>query len=440
MKHVLVIAYYFPPLGGGGTLRTLKFVRYLPEFGWQPHLLTVRRPHHLVWDESLLQDIPANLPITATAAILPARFLRRITGHRPGMPRDGGKPWLRALAGLKNLAFTCIFIPDEYLGWLPAAVHAGKRLLKRNDFALIYSSGPPNSTHVIAWQLSRRTGLPWVADLRDLWDQYPDSYNPWRWHWRAKLDDWLEKKVLGGATHLVAVSEEMRRHLLQKRVAARPEKITVITNGFDPVDFAALPPPAHSPRFTVVHSGTLFPWRSIRPFLAAWQRLPHPELLRLELLGIVPESDCRAIQASGLATQIEIKAYLPYRETLRHLINADASLLLIGRQPHAANVLTSKLFDYIGAQRPILALGPPGMARQLIEAENLGVALAEDDTPAIAAVLADWLKQKSLGRLHRNAGAHTKYHRRELTAQLARVFDSCTAVPHNPAANPPASI
>ncbi|MCG3154075.1 MAG: hypothetical protein DKINENOH_00667 [bacterium] len=440
MKRVLVIAYYFPPLGGGGTQRTLKFVRYLPEFGWQPHLLTVRQAHHLVQDESLLPEIPRDLPITATSAMLPARFLRKTTGHRPGMAREGGKPWLRLLAWLKNLAFTCAFIPDEYAGWVPAAVAAGMRLLQQDDYALIYSTGPPNSTHVIAWQLSRRTGVPWVADLRDLWDQYPDSYNPWRWRWRAKLDDWLERKMLGGATHLVAVSEEMRRHLLQKRVAARPEKITVITNGFDPADFAALPPPAHSHCFTVVHSGTLFPWRSIRPFLAAWQRLPQPELLRLELLGIVPESDCRVIQASGLAAQIERKEYLPYRETLRHLINADALLLLIGRQPHAANVLTSKLFDYIGAQRPILALGPAGAARQLIETENLGVVLAEEDTPAIAAVLADWLKQKSLGRLHGGAGAYTKYHRRELTAQLAGVFDSCTLVPHNPAANLPASI
>ncbi|MDZ7268257.1 MAG: glycosyltransferase [candidate division KSB1 bacterium] len=440
MKRVLVVAYYFPPLGGGGTQRTLKFVRYLPEFGWQPHLLTVRQPHHLVRDDSLLQEVPRDLPVTATSAMLPARFLRKATGHQAGMPREGGRPWWRMLAWLKNLLFTCAFIPDEYAGWVPAAVAAGKRLLRQSEFALIYSSGPPNATHVIARLLSQRTGLPWVADLRDLWDQYPDSYNPWRWRWRARLDDWLEKKVLGAAQHLVVVSLEMQQHLLQKGVAARREQITVITNGYDPADFAALPAPKPPDRFTIVHSGTLYTWRSIHPFLAAWQRLPQPELLRLELLGIVPQADRHAMQASGLAGYIDLRAYLPYRETLRHLRDADALLLLIGKQPHATNVLTSKLFDYIGAQRPILALGPAGAARRLIEQEKLGVALAEEDTPAIAAVLAEWLRQRSAGRLRGSVGDHVKYHRRELTAQLARVFEACVSVRHSRAMNLPVAI
>lgn len=426
MPNVLIIAYYFPPLGGGGTQRTLKFVRYLPEFGWQPHLLTVRDPHHLMHDDSLLHQVPHELAVTRTPALLPARFLRKALGHRAGMPRAGNSRGRRLRAGVQNLVFTCAFIPDEYIGWLPFAVRAGKRIVQQNKIDVIYSSGPPNTAHVIAQRLSHHTGLPWAADLRDLWDQYPESYNPWNLRWRTKLDDDLEKKVLRQAQQIIVVSDDMRRHLLKKIPELSPEQIHLITNGFDPADYEkALPRPSPD-RFTLVHSGTLFRWRSLQPFLAAMQRLKtKAPLLKLKLLGVVPHADHRAIQNSGLSQQIEVFGYLPYRESLRHLVEADALLLLIGNLPHAANMLTSKLFDYIGAQRPILALGPPGMARTLIEHENLGFAFAEDDTQAIAATLQNWMAQKANGGIAFHARPHTKYQRRQLTATLAQVFATC---------------
>lgn len=425
MPNVLIVAYYFPPLGGGGTQRTLKFVRYLPEFGWKPHLLTVRDSHHLMHDDSLLPEVPEELAITRTPAILPARFFRKALRHRAGMPRSGNTRSRRLLAGVKNLVFTCAFIPDEYVGWLPFAARAGKRIVQQNKIDVIYSSGPPNTAHVIAQRLSHHTGLPWAADLRDLWDQYPESYNPWNLRWRAKLDDDLEKKVLRQAQHIIVVSDEMRQHLLKKISGLAPESVHVITNGFDPADFEKTLTTPCSDRFTLVHSGTLFPWRSIQPFLFVMQRLGAKMPLRLKLLGVIPQADRRAIQDSGLSQHIEVFEYLPYRESLRHLVEADVLLLLVGNLPHAANMLTSKLFDYIGAQRPILALGPPGMARTLIEHENLGCAFAEDDTEAIAAMLQNWIAQKANGGIAFDARPHTKYQRRQLTATLAKILAAC---------------
>ncbi len=426
MPNVLIIAYYFPPLGGGGTQRTLKFVRYLPEFGWKPHLLTVRNSHHLMQDDSLLLEVPDDLAITRTSAILPARFFRKALGHRAGMPRSGNTRGRRLLAGVKNLFFTCAFIPDEYIGWLPFAVRAGKRIMQQNKIDVIYSSGPPNTTHIIAQQLSQRSGLPWVADLRDMWDQYPESYNPWKCRWRTRLDDYLEKKVLCRAQHLIVVSDEMRQQLLKKVSELSPDRIHIITNGFDPADFVKTRPAVNPDRFTLVHSGTLFPWRSIQPFLAVMHRLKaKAPALHLKLLGVIPEADRRAIQDSGLSQHIELLEYLPYRESLRHLAEADALLLLIGNLPHAANMLTSKLFDYMGAQRPILALGPPGMAKALIECENLGYAFAEHDTEALAATLQNWIAQKVNGGIVFHTQPHVKYHRRQLTAALAKIFTAC---------------
>lgn len=432
MKKALMVLYYFPPLGGGGTQRALKFARYLPDYGWQPNVLSVRNSHYVVHDESLQHDISHGMRITRTPAILPGRFFRRLTHHHLGRPVDqvaqAAQPLHAAMQFMKKAFYTACFVPDEYIGWLPFAVRTGARVIRQNGIEVIFSSGPPNTTHMIARQLKRRTGLPWVADLRDLWDQYPDSYNPFRLPARKKLDDYLERKTLLEADALVVVSEEMKNDVLKKMPEIDPSRIAVITNGYDSADFANLQPEGDPEHFTVVHAGSLFAWRSLQPFLSAmrcfFQRCSAArKKFRLKLLGIIPDQERTAIAMAGLQENVIIHDYLPYRQALSHIVGADVALLLLGECGHPANMLTSKLFDYMGARRPILAIGPQGGAHRLLNTEKLGDAFQEDQTAQIAEALQVHFKAWEQGKAVMLNGRYRRFDRRILTEKLSQVFD-----------------
>ncbi len=425
MPKALIVAYYFPPIGGGGTQRTLKFTRYLPDFGWEPYVLTVKNRKHVVSDESLLQQLPPSVPVHTSRAILPAQMLRGILGHNPQQQKSGSRDGLFTRA--KKTAYTLGFIPDEHIGWQPFAIRAGARLIRREKINVIFSTGPPNTCHLIGKTLKRRTGLPWIADLRDLWDMYPESYNPYNWQWRKRLDDKMERDTLLEADRIIVVSNEMRRHLLEKIPELRPARVHVLTNGFDPDDFQNVQPIHNEKHFTIVHSGTLFPWRRLRPMLAAMHKLfqiypRFEDVLRLKLLGVVPSQDRLDVNTTGLAKCVEIMDYCSYQESLAHLTGADALLLLVGNIPHARKMIPGKLFDYIGSRRPILAVGPYGDTRKLVREQNMGYDFHPGETERIAAVLAAWVRQRQNGGIQFQPNQSSQFHRRRLTQRLAEIM------------------
>jgi glycosyltransferase involved in cell wall biosynthesis len=441
MRKALMVVYYFPPLGGGGTQRALKFARYLPDYGWQPQVLSVRNSHYLVHDESLQHELRREVRITRTPAILPGRFMRKMTNYQVNGETGNGnangsiispaapKPPLRALQFLKKAFYTTFYVPDEYIGWMPFAVATGKRLCKQDGIDLIFSSGPPNTTHMIARRLKKATGLPWVADLRDLWDQYPDSYNPFRLKARKRLEEYLERKTLLDADGFLVVSEQMRHDLREKFPQIDAERICVITNGFDTTDFANLKPESDPDYFTVVHAGSLFPWRSLRPFLQAVKEFfrrsaSAQQRFRLKLLGIIPEQERSAIADAGLQENVIIHDYLPYRQALSHIVSADVALLLLGECGHPANMLTSKLFDYMGARRPILAIGPHGDLHRLLRQENLGAAFSDEQTSQIAEALHRYFESWQQGKPMVINSRYRRFDRRILTEKLSNVFNA----------------
>lgn len=429
MPKVLIVAYYFPPLGGGGTQRTLKFMRYLPDFRWEPHVLTVQNSRYLVYDESLAGQLNPAARVLRTRAMLPARFARRFAGHDPAAARNDRLPGRGLLSRLKKYFYTLVFMPDEYIGWYPFALREGLACIEDNQIDIVLSTGPPNTCHLIGRALAKKAGLPWVADLRDLWDMYPDNCNPFRWRWRQQLDDRMERAVLQDAARIIVVSRGMRLHLLHKIPALKPKRLHVITNGFDPDDFGTIRPPAGEKHFKIVHAGTLFPWRPLRPVLLVLQRLfaQHPEFkswVRLELLGLIPASDRVAIRETRLAENVEILNYQSYHETLRHLAAADLLLLLVGNIPHARVMIPGKLFDYFGAGRPILAIGPEGDATRLLREEKSGVAFRADQTEKMARFLAAWLRRVQDKQVIFPQKVYEKYQRRYLTGKLAEILNA----------------
>jgi len=246
-KKVLLIAYYFPPSGGAGVQRTLKFVKYLQEFGWQPVVLTVQNADYPAVDESLLAEIPQDTPVYRSKIAEPYAIYRRLTGQKNGptdiavLSRDPDQQlslrekfseWIRA----------AFFVPDARIGWLPFAASLGKKIIAREQIDLIYSSAPPYTAHLIAGRLHRRTGLPWVADFRDSWIGWL-SAPQWRPLPSRAVEKWMERGVLRDATRVLAVSAGVREDLLSRHPHLRDGRWHILTNGYDSADSTGRPRP-----------------------------------------------------------------------------------------------------------------------------------------------------------------------------------------------------
>jgi len=435
MKKVLIVAYYFPPLGGGGTMRTVKFVKYLREFGWEPVVLTVKAPHYLAEDSWLESQLPEDLRVYRSRAFLPGRFFRKTLNHSYADPDSRRQSAFKRLlkSGFqfgKNVVYTLAFTPDEYVGWIPFAVKKALQLIEAEGIDVIYTTAPPNSLHLIGKKLHRKTSVPWVADFRDLWNQYPESYNPFGWKWKARLDDWLEKRVLETCQKAIVVSETMKQELSAKYSDLHEKKLMVITNGFDPEDARNLKLKRLFPeKFTVTHSGTLFAWRKTPELFEAIRKLvdANPEFSRdfkLVLIGIVHAEVRQEINRLKLNDWVHILPYRSYPEMMQMLKASDVLLLIVGNQPHAGNVLTLKLFDYMNAQRPVLAIAPEGEVANAVDRFKLGDAVLPRSKTGVVKALDYFFKKWKSGALLGSSNEDLSvFFRRHLTEQLAAILD-----------------
>ncbi len=439
-RKLLVVAYYFPPLGGAGVQRTLKFVKYLGSFHWQPTVFTVRKAYHLSYDPALLAEVPASARLVATPAFLPGRFFRRLFAEKGRGPAETGAapPGNHRLFGLlKGLFYTFFFIPDEFVGWVPFAVWWGARRHRRERFQALFTTAPPNSVHLTGLFLKRLTGLPWVADFRDLWDQYPHSYNPFGFSWRTRLDARLERLVVRNADHILVISATMREQLLRKFPGLSPARVTVLPNGFDPEDFDGVPARGTGGpegRCQILHTGTVYPWRKTAPLFAALRAVldKNPafrKTFRLRFLGAVHRGVVEEIAHHRLEDVVDILPPQPYHEALGRLAQADFALLIVGDLPQNANALALKLFDYIGAGCPVLVLGPEGEAQRLVQDAEIGWWAPSEDPGAIAGLL--WRACTSSAEIREQLRKNivqlqARFDRKQLTRRLAAVLNRLT--------------
>ena len=383
-RNVLFISYYFPPSGGPGVQRPLKFVRYLPEFGWNPVVLTVD-PAHAAYpdlDADLLEEIPAETEVIRTRSWDPYGWYSRWSGTTPedavtvgflsdrpaNSMRERIARWVRA-----NL-----FIPDARVGWVPYALRAAQRRLNHNDIDAIISTGPPHSTHLIGRAVHRRHGLPWLADFRDPWtdidyrEQLPMT-GP-----AKRLNERLERSVLREASGVVVVSPAM--HAAYLPIAARCE---TVFNGYDEADFEGLNPAGHPPAFIISHVGNMNAARNPEKLWDVLGRLQEqgamPEL-RIRLVGNVDRAVMRRLEALHLDAFVERIPYLPHREAVHRMVDSAVLLLVINRVASARGIVTGKLFEYLAAGRPILGIGPvDGDAARILEETRAGSMIDYND-------------------------------------------------------------
>lgn len=434
-RTVLIVTYYFPPSGGAGVQRALKFVKYLRDFGWEPVVLTVREDADFpARDESLLAEVPAGVEVVRTDIFEPYGLYRKWTGKAGNAAIDietntGGKR-----AGIRERAADFVrstfFIPDARRFWKPQALAAAEGILKRRKVDAIVSTAPPYTCHLIAESMRRRHRIPWVADFRDSWVGWLSA--PDRWWLPDRVDRALENKVLRNADRILAVSEGVRSDLASRNPDIPTGKWRILTNGFDAADFAGLDPNPDADRFVITYTGSLYGKRDPSALLRACRSLAErrPDLAEKLLIRFIGRLDSSTLEAfRTLGRRFEHVPYVPHGESLKALLESSALLLVIDTAAAAGTIVTGKVYEYLGAGRPILALAPEGDAARLIRSLGAGAVVAPDDSGGVERVLEEWITAwRANTHIPRpSANAVLRYERKALTGELASVLNEISA-------------
>lgn len=412
-KRALMVAFHFPPqAGSSGILRTLNFVKYLPESGWQPTVLTAGAKAYTEQRNDLVASIPSQTRVLRGFALDAARHL--------------------SIAGKYPLALA---LPDRWSSWWPGAVLAGRRELRRTAADLIWSTYPISTAHLIAASLSRWSGLPWVADFRDpmVSDGYPSAPMQRR-IWMA-----LEERVMRQAAACVFTTERAARQYAQRYPAAA-HKCHVIENGYEEEVFEQVQPArvGLAPSATLMlHSGLIYPNdRNPSSFFAAVEVLLRTgeldrQQLRIRFRAPQHGEEVKAFAARyGLQDIVEIAPPIPYREAIAEMMGAD--LLIVFQGSHFNAQIPAKIYEYLRAQRPLMAvLDPAGdTAAQLRRFE--GVLMSHiDDQADVERGLREWMRVRGTAQHERQLLNNTvlvrRYSRRAQAGALAQLLSSVTA-------------
>ncbi len=432
MKKVLVITYYWPPAGGPGVQRVLKFVKYLPQFGWQPLVLTVRKGAYPAVDPSLTKDIPKECIVHQTASYEPTLLYKKFVGMAEDQPipnavvTEENQNWKKKLAAKIRLN---LFIPDAKITWWASAVNTGRKILRAHQPALIFSSSPPPTVHLIAKTLQRESGLPWVTDFRDPWTDmyYYDKVQ--KSSWAARLDKQLEAGVLQKSDRIITVSSQLK-HLLGNKIGSA-KRIQIVPNGFDEEDMAAITESQPFEKFTLAYAGKLNSQQNPENLWRALQRLMRAkpgfsERFRLLFMGQFSADVEQSIKKHGLDSVVHYTGYLAHDQVLRNLSKSHALLLVVPQAKDNKGILTGKVFEYLGIRRFILAIGPKdGDLAAILRQTASGSVYDFNDRPQpfIEKLYDQWAEtQQAL----RTSGDISAYSRQAQTAELASLFHQLT--------------
>ncbi|WP_339705655.1 glycosyltransferase family 4 protein [uncultured Kriegella sp.] len=421
MKKVLIITYYWPPAGGPGVQRWLKFVKYLPEFDVEPVVYIPENPHYPIQDASLMEEVPEGISIYKQKVFEPYRLAGLLSPKKTKRISSGiiktkdpsvlekAMLWIRGN----------FFIPDARKYWVTPSVKFLSDLIVKEQIETIITTGPPHSVHLIGQQLKEKHALKWVTDFRDPWTSIG-------YHKKLRLSAASQKKhkqmehlVLNTADQLIVTSEMTKKEFGE--ITNKP--ITVITNGYDN-DFKGKVVLDKS--FTIAHVGSLLSGRNPNNLWKALSQLASENEmfraeLQLEFLGVVSEDVLNSLSRYELVPYIKLKGYVSHVQAVRRQRGAQVLLLVEIDSEETEGIVPGKIFEYMAAKRPILALGPKNWeVRNMIRETQTGEVFDYEATTQLKNVLLDWFKAYKKGVLTVNSGNIEKYSRRELTRKLAQ--------------------
>lgn len=423
-RNVLVIAYYFPPMGLSGVQRTLKFVKYLPKFGWQPTVVTVTPTGYFAEDRSLLEELPRNMDVIRIGSLDPNRLFRR-----KGVIKLPSEPLRKVFTFLSDM----VFIPDNKIGWKRNVLRQIDRILQGKKFHLIFATAPPFTDFLIGKTLHERYDIPLVVDYRDVWHEYPYKYYPTPLH--RYLNFRFEQTVLDAASAVVTTNRRVKELLLNRYRFLHYDDVKIIPQGYDPADFVngsvsrrRAPRRRKKPKFRIAHAGTFYGDRSPAYFLSGVKQAmaDHPSIkgnIEIHFVGAFRDVDRKTIAALGLDDVVRIHGYLDHRECIKELVASDVLWLTLGNDRQSPG----KVYEYLGARKPILACVPEGFIGQTIVEAGAGLVVKPDDVGAIAKAIIDFFKKQRRGTLARpRKDVVERYNRINLTEELARMFSLLT--------------
>lgn len=431
MKKALILTYYWPPSGGSGVQRWLKFTKYLRELGWEPIIYTAQNGEVAVVDESLSKDIPPNTLVLKTPIWEPYDVYKKFMGQKKGEKMSAGMLNETKKSGfLSSIAMWVrgnFFIPDARRYWIKPSVKYLSDCLKTNSVDVIISSGPPHSMHWIAWGIKQKfPQLKWVADFRDPWTNI-DFYEDLKLTFIADgIHKRMEKKVLQESDAVISVGQTMQdefKAILND--VSQNKKFTVITNGFDEEDKVNTSIQKDE-YFTIAHIGTLN--KSRNPFIL-WKALSElvkeqtefSKKMRIKLVGKVDFSVLESINEFGLKNHLIQIDYLPHNKIIEELQKSHANLLLVNQTKNAKGIITGKIFEYLLAGSPVLAIGPNDGDLAHILTQTQGGSISDfNDSETLKKNILDIYKGQNTIR---NEEAIAKFSRKELTKELVGVLN-----------------
>lgn len=424
MKKVLIITYYWPPSGGAGVQRWLKFAKYLPESGWQPVILTVD-PEYASYpqrDESLLSEVDPNCLVYTTKSFELYNLYKLISGKKEvpygGFANESKEGIFQKVSKFLRGNF---LLPDPRKGWNSYALKKAAELIREFNIYTVITTSPPHSTQLIGLELKRKFNIRWIADLRDPWTDiyYYNQFN--HTALASKIDKTYEQNVVENADLLVTVSEDVKRIFAEKSKLPIAAKTAVIPNGFDEDDFRITDIPKET-RKIITYTGTISEAYDVDCLLEALCLLSEDlkTQLLIRFVGKVPPTVEKKFRSVGL--ELELVGYVDHSKSIEYLFRSDLLLLVIPKVKNNHGILTGKFFEYLASQKPILAIGPvDGDLAKIIQETSCGNLFDYADTEGMLRFIQDNLNKPGA---RSNSELVNQYSRKELSRKLVQFMET----------------
>lgn len=420
---VLIITYYWPPAGGSGVQRWLKFVKYLRVFDVEPVVYTVDNPEYTLIDETLHNEIPENVEILKQPIWEPNSLLSKIKSKQKETSAGFLNPNPSFIEKKLHYIRANYFIPDSRKYWIKPSVRFISNYLKNNDIDLVITTGPPHSLHLIGLELQKQNSIKWIADFRDPWTEIDYFHQLPLTKASLKKHELLERKVLENADSVLVVGKTMKENFKKFN-----KNIHVLTNGFD--SNLINKNLELDKKFTITHIGLmnadrnpLILWKVLAELLSKDKEFASD--LQVKLIGKSASEVHSSIKKYELDDNVQFIGYLPHQKVLDHQRSSQVLLLVANNVPSAKGIITGKIFEYLQVKRPILAFAPKdGDLAEIIENTNSGIVIDFNGEEKLKKVMADLYQKFKQDKLKVNSKNIEQYHRKNLTEQLVKIIKS----------------
>ena len=424
-KKILIITYYWPPAGGPGVQRWLKFVKYLPDFGIQPIVYVPENPTYPIVDEKLVKEVSDKAIILKHTIFEPYQLASLFSKNKTKKISSGIIPNQKKQSFLDKTFLWIrgnLFIPDARVFWVKPSVAFLEKYIVENTIDTIVTSGPPHSLHLIGLELKQKLNLKWFADFRDPWTTigYHKSLRLSRF--AAKKHKTLERQVLNTADTIIVTSKTTKTEF--EAITSKP--ISVITNGYDTEEVGKQ---TLDLKFSLAHIGSFL---SERNPLILWESLVEliteiPDFkshLEIKLIGAVSQEVLETIQQFGLNVYLNNLGYVSHVEAIAHQRKSQVLLLVEINSVDTKSIIPGKLFEYMVSNRPIIAIGPKDSDfAEIITNTNTGVFFDYSEKLKLKRVILDFYNQFLEGKLQSNGVGLQNYSRRNLTRNLVELLN-----------------